>query len=148
MHRLVIFLISLFVLLSSGTLASAASGAATVEEAGWFAGSWTVGPAPVEGFETITEGPASISVIRHLEGAMIERALPIRETVNVMRFEVRSFGGNFPWWGENGGNYVSKKVDENAFLLAPVSAMGKAEWDRGWLYTRVESPAAKTAAAE
>lgn len=110
---------------------------ASPEEAAWFAGQWEVGPAPVEGFETIAGGEPNVSVIRYLEGSRIEREITLRGKLYVMRFDVKSFGGNFPWWGENGGNYVSKKVDEDSFILAPVGPMGKAEWDRGWLYKRV-----------
>lgn len=110
---------------------------ASEEEAAWFAGKWTVGPAPVDGFETIAGGDSIEAVLRHLEGARIEREITLGGQLHVMKFEVRAFGGNFPWWGDNGGNYVSKKRDENSFILAPVGPMGRAEWQKGWLYTRM-----------
>lgn len=118
-----------------GTVSQANS--ASESEAAWFAGAWKVGPAPVEGFETIAGGESIDAKIRHLEGAQIEREITLGGSLYVMQFEVRSFGGNFPWWGENGGNYVSKKTDEDTFILAPVGPMGKAEWDKGWEYKRV-----------
>lgn len=127
---------------------SRASDAASVEAAAWFAGEWAVGPAPVEGMDTIIVAPAKKSVIRHLEGAFIERELTLRGRLHSMRFEVRSFGGNFPWWGDNGGNYVAKRVDDSAFILAPVGPMGKADWEGGWLYQRVEASAESDAAPE
>ncbi|MDQ8186862.1 hypothetical protein [Pelagicoccus sp. SDUM812002] len=110
---------------------------ASNEEAAWFAGKWMVGPAPVEGGETIAGGEANVAVVRHLGGPRIEREITLRGQLHVMQFEVRAFGGNFPWWGDNGGNYVSKNKDENTFILVPVGPMGKAEWERAWLYQRL-----------
>jgi hypothetical protein len=128
----------LFALLLSLCIQSANAADPTVEQAEWFAGEWLVGPAPIEGFDTIVTQALNPASIQYLEGSTIQRKLTLKGKVYTMAYEVKSFGGNFPWWGANGGNYVAKKLNETSFILAPVSNMGKAEWDRGWLYARAE----------
>lgn len=132
------FLKLAFVCLTLGLCTIASANEATSEEAAWFSSEWTVVPAPIEGYETIITQDPKRARIEHLEDARIQRTMTIRNTESIMQFDVRSFGGNFPWWStNNGANYVAKKVDDDRFILAPVSMMGKAEWDKGWLYQRV-----------
>lgn len=130
--------LSLFALLVVSCIHSLQADDATVKQAQWFAGVWLVSPAPVDGFDTVTTQAPTPASIQYLEGSKIQRELTLKGKVYTMIYEIKSFGGNFPWWGANGGNYVAKKVDSTSFILAPVSNMGKAEWDRAWLYKRVE----------
>lgn len=96
-ERLNGLLMGVFCLLLGVSCGNPSAEPATVDEAAWFDGAWTVGPAPVEGMETIVPGKPQNSVIRHLEGNKIEREITLRGTLHVMQFEVQAFGGNFPW---------------------------------------------------
>lgn len=125
---------------ASGAQAGEASPAETV----WFAGEWAVEPAPVEGYDTIVAKAYPDVQIEHRGGTRIVRVSTLRNGAKAeVEFDVRSFGGKYPWWSANGGaNLVARRVDENTFDLAGVGPMGKADWDNALRHTRVESQAA------
>lgn len=138
--RLPAFVVCLLGFLSAS---GAQAGEASPEETVWFAGEWAVAIAPVEGYDTIVAKAYPNVQIEHREGTRIARISTLRNGEKVeVEFDVRSFGGKYPWWSANGGaNLVARRVDENTFDLASVSPMGKADWDNALRHTRVESRA-------
>ncbi len=116
---------------------------ASTEESRWFAGEWTVTPAPVEGFDDIASATISTVRIDHLGAARIARRSPSdsgRPSVTV-EFTVKKVGGNFPWWPAQGPAVVTRKVTEDSFDLATVGSMGRADWSRALRHTRVTADA-------
>lgn len=122
---------------------------ASADETAWFAGEWTVTPAPVDGFEDIVAEPSGAVRIEHLGGARLVRHSPERNGRAAVSaaFTVKKFGGNYPWWSEGGGSVVARKVSENSFDLASVGPMGKADWARALRHTRAK-PAEPAAVAQ
>lgn len=122
---------------------------AAAEEAAWFAGEWTVTPAPVEGFEDIAAESQGTVRIEHRDGARIIRHSPARNgrPAASAEFTVKKLGANFPWWAEGGGSAVAKKVSEDVFDLATVGPMGRADWTRALRHTRAK-PAEAAAVAQ
>jgi len=122
---------------------------ATAEEAAWFAGEWTVTPAPVEGFDDIAPAAPNRVTITHRGGAVIVRHSPARNgrPAASVEFTVKRLGTNFPWWSGAGGSAVAKKVAEDVFDLATVGPTGRADWPRALRHTRAkpEAPAAASA---
>jgi hypothetical protein len=52
-------------------------------------------------------------------------------------WEVKSFGGRFPWWQENSESLLAEWISEDAFLLAGRDRTGiKADWDNAKQWTR------------
>ena len=52
-------------------------------------------------------------------------------------WEVKSFGGRFPWWQENSESLLADWISEDAFLLAGRDRTGiKADWDNARQWTR------------
>ena len=130
-------------LLFGGALVMSAQPAdAPADEVAWFAGEWTVTPAPVEGFDDVVANPITTVRIEHRGGAVVVRHSPERSghpAVSVA-FTVKKLGATFPWWSEGGGPAsVARKVSEDCFDLARVGAMGKADWSRALRHTRVEA---------
>lgn len=113
---------------------------ATAEEAAWFAGEWTVTPAPVEGFDDIVAEPQGNVRIEHRGGARLVRHSPARNgrPAASVEFTVKKLGSNFPWWSDGGGSAVAKKISEDAFDLATVGPMGRADWTRALRHTRAK----------
>lgn len=112
---------------------------AAADETAWFAGEWTVTPAPVEGFETIAAEPPGTVRIEHAGGAHIVRHSPARHgrPAASVEFTVKKLRGNFPWWPKAGGpSAVARRVSDDSFDLAPVSQMGRADWLRALRHTR------------
>jgi hypothetical protein len=122
---------------------TAPAGEATETETIWFAGEWTVAPAPVEGYDTIIAKRYPNVQIEHRGGTRIARISTLRHGERVtVEFEVRSFGGNYPWWSATGGgNLIARRVNEDTFDLAGVGAMGKADWAHALRHTRVKHAA-------
>lgn len=122
---------------------------ATAEEAAWFAGEWTVTPAPVEGFEDIANAAVNRVTITHRGGAAIARHSPARNgrPAASAEFTVKKLGTNFPWWSDGSGSAVAKKISEDVFDLATVGPMGRADWTRALRHTRAKpaEPAAASA---
>lgn len=119
-------------------LAAADTQEATPEEAAWFAGTWNATKGIAQDGETLIAGEPKRVVIRHLDGARIERDLPAGDGVTTTAYTVMSFGGRFPWWTDDlNGNLVSRRAGDDTFHLAQVGAMGKADWANGWTYVRV-----------
>lgn len=122
---------------------------ASADETAWFAGEWTVAPAPVEGFADIVAEPQGTVRIEHAGGSRLVRHSSERNgraAVSVT-FTVKKFGGNYPWWSEGGGSAVARRVSENSFDLASVGPMGKADWARALRHTRVVAAAENEPAA-
>ena len=113
---------------------------ASAEEAAWFAGEWTVTPAPVDGFEDIAPAAVNRVTITHRGGAVIVRHSPARSgrPAASTEFTVKKLGTTFPWWSDAGGSAVAKKVSENVFDLATVGPMGRADWTRALRHTRAK----------
>lgn len=119
---------------------------ASAEETAWFAGGWTVAPAPVEGFEDITAEPPGTVRIEHAGGARLVRHSPEKNGRPAMSvaFTVKKLGGNFPWWPPAGGpGAVARRVSADSFDLATVGPMGRADWSRALRHTRIVAPVAK-----
>ncbi len=122
---------------------------ATSDEAAWFAGEWTVTPAPVEGFDDVVTEVIATVRIEHLDGARIARHSPEqkgRPAVTV-EFIVRKLGATYPWWPDEGPAVVTRRVSATVFDLATVGPMGRADWDRALRHTR-QPPSAKEPCAE
>ena len=52
-------------------------------------------------------------------------------------WDVKAFGGRFPWWREDGASLVADWVREDAFLLAGKDASGiRADWENAKQWTR------------
>lgn len=52
-------------------------------------------------------------------------------------WEVKSFGGRFPWWQENSESLLADWISDDAFLLAGRDRTGiKADWDNAKQWTR------------
>ena len=101
-------------------------------EVAFFIGRWAVGPADAPGFETITGAPdcARASVdIEHVGASGVRRVSTLRDgRRQAVEFEIKSFGGNFPFWVKGGaGGPVARRLDADAFLLASVRD-GRADW--------------------
>ncbi|MFN3892864.1 MAG: hypothetical protein ACK4MV_20900 [Beijerinckiaceae bacterium] len=101
-------------------------------EVDFFIGRWAVGPADAPGFETITGAPdcARASVVIERAGASgVRRVSTLRDGGRqAVEFDVKSFGGNFPFWVKGGaGGPVARRLDADAFLLASVRD-GRADW--------------------
>ncbi len=119
------------------SVASASSARAEVKDANesevaFFAGKWAVGAADAPGFETIVGGPdcARASVVIERVGASgVRRISTLRNgSKHSVEFDVKSFGGNFPFWVKGGaGGPVARRVDANTFLLASLRN-GRADW--------------------
>jgi|GEM_PF-6553828 len=123
---------------------------ATTDEAAWFAGEWTVAPAPVEGFEDIVAESQGTVRIEHLESARLVRHSPAKNgrPAASIEFTVKKLGGTFPWWPAAGGpGAVARRVSENSFDLATVGPMGRADWSRALRHTRFVAPVEKAPAA-
>jgi hypothetical protein len=116
--------------LSSG--AHAAVTDAADADVAFFAGRWAVGPADAPGFDTIHGGPdcarASV-VIERTGGSSLRRISTLRNGArHEVEFDVKSFGGNFPFWMKGGaGGPVARRLDANSFLLATLRD-GRADW--------------------
>lgn len=113
---------------------------ATSEQTAWFAGEWTVAPVPVEGFKDIVSAPPTTVRIEHTGDARLVRHSPERDVrpAASVAFNVKTFGGNFPWWPVEGGpSVVARRVSDDSFDLASVGPMGKADWSRALRHTRV-----------
>ncbi len=138
--RFIVRILGAVFLLGLPPLAVAQPADATADEVAWFAGEWTVTPAPVEGFDDVVANPITTVRIEHRGGAAVVRHSPERNgrpAVSVA-FTVKKLGATFPWWPEGGGPVsVVRKVSENCFDLARVGAMGKADWSRALRHTRV-----------
>ncbi len=120
---------------------------ATADEVAWFAGEWTVTPAPVEGFDDVVANSITTVCIEHRGGAAVVRHSPERNgrPAASVAFTVKKLGATFPWWPEGGGPVsVVRKVSEDCFDLATVSAMGRADWSKALRHTRVVAAAGET----
>lgn len=106
---------------------------APIRELQWFAGRWATGPADVPGYKTITPGTPDCSKavsIRIGADGILHRTVTLRNgSVIDAGFNVKKFGGNYPWWPTGDGpGAVAKRIDENTFVLAATGMMGKADW--------------------
>jgi hypothetical protein len=130
-----------------GTAASvrAAPVPATAEDLAFFVGQWATGPAPVDGYETISaQSPDCARAVR------IEAGPDDRLVRTVMRrdgqdssaaFRVMRFAGHYPWWPIDGGpGPVAREVDADSFDLAPIG-VGRADWTRAIRHYRCPAAA-------
>lgn len=121
-------------------LATADVPAASAAELAWFEGRWATGPADVPGHDTIAaEAPdcqRAVSIRRSGQDRL-ERSTTLRDgSTHIAEFEIRKFGGNYPWWPVSGQpGPVAKRTGDNVFVLAPTD-MGRAQWDRALQHTR------------
>lgn len=122
---------------------------ASADEAAWFAGEWTVTPAPDEGYEDIANAAVNRVTITHRGGAAIVRHSPARNgrPAASAEFTVKKLGTNFPWWSDGSGSAVAKKVSEDVFDLATVGPMGRADWTRALRHTRAKTAEVAAASA-
>jgi hypothetical protein len=130
-------------ILCATTIAAADATEATEAEAAWFAGTWDATRGVAAAGETLIVGTPRRVVIRHLGGARIERdfALP-SGAVATTAYMVMRFDGKFPWWTDDAaGNLTTRRIGDDTFHLAQMGNMGKADWDNGWTYVRVATPA-------
>ena len=90
----------------SGGASAADAVPAEAEAVGWFAGRWVVGSAEMPGFETVVADPAECGravTIAVAGEAVIRREGVLRDgTPDAAEFEVRAFGGAYPWWPLDG----------------------------------------------
>jgi hypothetical protein len=113
---------------------------ASPEQVRWFAGDWRVGPADVEGLETISGGGtcSDAAEIRITGQGKLQRTVRRKNGAKTtVEFEVKYFGGNFPWWPVDGHSaVVARKIDANSFVLASTNPVGRADWNNGLKHTR------------
>lgn len=114
--------------------------AVSEEQARWFAGSWETTRGIAGDGELVISGTPRRATIRCMQGARIERTLELSgERTAVGEYTVMRFGGNMPWWTDDfQGTFVSRRVTDDSFELAAVGPTGKADWESGWVYVRVE----------
>jgi hypothetical protein len=124
----------------SVTLAAADTMEASAAEAAWFAGTWQATRGIAAEGETLITGTPKQVVIRHLGTARIQRDFPLPAgNVATTTYTVMSLGGTFPWWTDDlAGNLVTRRAGDKTFHLAQVGDMGKADWNNGWTYVRID----------
>lgn len=109
-------------------------------EAAPFAGDWQIAWPDGEGVivnvpDTTCEAPAVIEVV---DEDTIHVATPGGDMGN---WDVKSFGGRFPWWREDGAALVADWVADDAFLLAGKDYTGiTTDWDNAKQWTRCAAP--------
>jgi len=97
-------------------------------EAAAFAGSWHIGFPDGDGVivnfpQVSCDDPA---VITGLDEGTLHARTPGGDKGN---WDVKAFGGRFPWWREYGQAVVANWVGEDAFLLAGRDASGiRTDW--------------------
>ncbi len=105
-------------------------------EAAPFAGSWQIGFPHGDGVivnvpQVTCDDPA---VITALDEDTLHARTPGGDMGN---WDVKAFGGRFPWWREDGQAVVADWVREDAFLLAGKDASGiKTDWANARQWTR------------
>ena len=101
-----------------------------------FAGSWQI--AFPDGEDVIVNVPQVTcddpAVITALDEDTLHARTPGGDMGN---WDVKTFGGRFPWWRDDGASLVTEWVRDDAFLLAGKDASGiRADWANARQWTR------------
>jgi len=132
--------VNVFRILAAAAAMAALAGHASADvsraEAAPFAGDWQVAWPEGEGVivnvpDTTCDAPAVIEVV---DEDTIHVATPGGDMGN---WDVKSFGGRFPWWREDGSALVAEWVADDAFLLAGKDYTGiTTDWANAKQWTR------------
>lgn len=119
---------------------------ASEDDLGFFVGQWATGPAPADGYETMSaRSPDCARAVRIEAGPdnLLVRTMKLRDGKDsAAAFRVMRFAGNYPWWPADGGpGPVARKVDADTFDLGP-TRVGRADWTEAIRHYRC--PAATT----
>ena len=105
-------------------------------EAAPFVGSWQIGFR--DGPDVIVNVPQVSCDDPAVIEAAGEYAIHARTPGGDMGiWEVKAFGGRFPWWRADGASLVADWISEDAFLLAGKDASGiQSDWENAKQWTR------------